>query len=369
MLRKFEVSGFKNFKDNFVLDFTKVKNYDFNKHLVDINSKTLRAGCIFGKNSSGKSNLGFALFDIVNHLTDDKEKTASEIAPYLNLDSNDKALFRYEFLFDEDIVEYYCEKTDPLNLKEEKLIINGEKVAYYDYISKTGDIKFSSSQNLTIDNLPNNLSIVKYIKNNSILDNEEFNAFNKFYKFVENMLLFYSLNTNRYFGYTNITESIEDAIIKEDKLNDFEDFLNNLDIKCKLTASELNGKYIILNNFEEGTARFFITASTGTKALALFYYWLIKSPDVSLIFMDEFDAYYHYELSNHVVNEIVKRRPHSQIIFTSHNINLMNNELLRPDCILLMRDNGIYSFSDLTKKELRYAHNLQKLYRSGAFNE
>ena len=44
-------------------------------------------------------------------------------------------------------------------------------------------------------------------------------------------------------------------------------------------------------------------------------------------------------------------------------------ELFRPDCLFIMKENKIESMSRLTNKELRYAHNLQKLYKSGAFNE
>jgi len=41
---------------------------------------------------------------------------------------------------------------------------------------------------------------------------------------------------------------------------------------------------------------------------------------------------------------------------------------VRPDCYFLLRDSSIKAISELTEKELRQAHNLQKMYKAGAFN-
>ena len=72
---------------------------------------------------------------------------------------------------------------------------------------------------------------------------------------------------------------------------------------------------------------------------------------------NEFDAFYHFELSELVqkkVNEILG----VQIFTTTHNTDLMSNDLLRPDCYFLLKDNSIRAISELTEKELRQAHNL-----------
>ena len=46
----------------------------------------------------------------------------------------------------------------------------------------------------------------------------------------------------------------------------------------------------------------------------------------------------------------------------------MSNDLLRPDCYFLIEDGKIIPVSDATDKELRKAHNLQKMYKAGAFS-
>ena len=57
-----------------------------------------------------------------------------------------------------------------------------------------------------------------------------------------------------------------------------------------------------------------------------------------------------------------------QVFTTTHNTDLMSNDLLRPDCYFLLENNSIKAISELTEKELRQAHNLQKMYKAGAFN-
>lgn len=87
----------------------------------------------------------------------------------------------------------------------------------------------------------------------------------------------------------------------------------------------------------------------------------------SFVFIDEFDAFYHYELSE-AVQKRLRGMTGVQIFTTTHNTDLMNNDLLRPDCYFLLENNGIKAISELTEKELRQAHNLQKMYKAGAFN-
>ena len=119
--------------------------------------------------------------------------------------------------------------------------------------------------------------------------------------------------------------------------------------------------------FKSGEVDFFEIASRGTKSLALFYAWLIRLNEASFVFIDEFDAFYHVDLAKRVVEELLKLNV--QAILTTHDTTIMTNDLLRPDCYFVLSEGKIKSLSDLTEKELRQAHNLEKMYRAGAFNE
>ncbi len=83
--------------------------------------------------------------------------------------------------------------------------------------------------------------------------------------------------------------------------------------------------------------------------------------------MDEFDAYYHYELSETIV-KIAQKMSQTQIIFTSHNTNLLSNWIMRPDCYFILTPNNLTAFVDSTSRELREGHNLEKLFMSGEFD-
>lgn len=67
MLKKFTVENFKGFQNKLTLDL-EADNYDFNPEVTE--NSCISKGIIYGVNSSGKSNLGFALFEIIIHLTE-----------------------------------------------------------------------------------------------------------------------------------------------------------------------------------------------------------------------------------------------------------------------------------------------------------
>lgn len=250
MLKKFDVEGFKSFENKFTLDLSKAHNYDSNRETVD-NSIT-RVCSIFGKNGSGKSNLGLALLDAMNHLTDSIEKTSIAINPYINLDRNDFAEFTYYFSFGNDDIIYNYRKAAVDELLYERVDINGNIAIEYDYIEKNGYCNLKGAENLKLDLKGRCLSITKYVRNNSVLeDNEENRAFKKFYNYIENMILINSFDLNRCFGCECRGELIESYIVKSGKLKDFEYFLQSLDIKSNLESVNLDGREIILNKFKK----------------------------------------------------------------------------------------------------------------------
>ena len=86
-----------------------------------------------------------------------------------------------------------------------------------------------------------------------------------------------------------------------------------------------------------------------------------------VLFIDEFDAYYHHDLSKIIVKEL--KQTCAQVVLTTHNTSIMTNDLLRPDCYFVMTDELIKPLCNLTSKELRQAHNLEKMYKAGVFQE
>ena len=104
-----------------------------------------------------------------------------------------------------------------------------------------------------------------------------------------------------------------------------------------------------------------------TNALLTFYYWYVQMKKASFVYVDEFDAFYHFELAEDIVS-LVKEELDMQVIFTSHNTNLLSNRLLRPDCCFILTKDRLASFAEATDRELKEGHNLEKLYMSGEFD-
>ena len=307
--------------------------------------------------------------DIITHLTE-KQKLLQSYDFYLNMSGRKSfAEFEYVFAFDEHEVSYKYRKTDVNMLQEESLSIDDKEVIYYDFVKREGFTILEGSDTLNASiKKESPISRVKYVNNNSILaENTENLVFKKFIDFVDHMLLFYSLDNRGYEGFMNGNEGIAEGIVNSGKVADFQEFLKENDILYDLYPCEVDGRKAIYCHFENQDADFFKIASTGTKSLALFYYWYIKMKKASFVFIDEFDAFYHFELSENVEKRL-KEITGVQIFTTTHNTDLMSNDLLRPDCYFILKDNKIRAIPELTEKELRQAHNLQKMYKAGAFN-
>lgn len=372
MLKKFTVTNFKNFENTMTFALDCAANYEFNSEIVK--DDCITKGLVLGINGSGKSNLALALFDIVLHLTD-KQRSFDKYELYLNLNSKKPvAEFEYCFAFDGTEVVYRYGKTAPVNLTYESVYIDGKEVLSYDFGLKKGYTNLVGAENLQLSSSlmteADNLSRVKYVKSNAILqDNAENRAFTAFTIFVDKMLMFYSLDERRYQGFSVGADSYTQGIIREGKTKEFEAFLRSQGIEYDLEEVEIvPGNKELFCKFANGSVMFASVASTGTKSLALFYYWYIKMSKASFVYIDEYDAFYHFELSQELVT-LVKKLQDTQIILSSHNTDLISNDLLRPDAYFIIAGNRICSFDQVSIKELRRAHNLQKMYKAGTFNE
>lgn len=371
-LTKFKVRNFKNFDKEVCIDFQQHGNYDFNTEIVDNDQSVITKALMYGPNGSGKSNFCLALFDIVTHLTDNN-KLRESYSEYKCLNNNvTTADFEYTFKCDDHVFTYSYAKIDVNNILWENINIDGDDYLKYNFEAEEGFSRFIGSENLNLRS-QSRVSRVKYILNTSILkDNDEYNTLlMKFSAFVNGMLLFYSDKERKHIGFSTVRESIDEGILNsgDDALQLFEQFLRNNGINYSLVEKQSPfGDRLICCQFKHGVTELSSIASTGTRSLELFYYWYLKMKNMSLVVIDEFDAYYHFELAENIV-KLLRSLTDTQVILTTQNTDLMSNDLLRPDCYYLINDNKITPLDKTTDKELRKAHNLQKMYKAGAFDE
>ena len=158
-----------------------------------------------------------------------------------------------------------------------------------------------------------------------------------------------------------------DKVNENDKLKDFEDFINDA-LGCKYNFEVLGSNPldpIIGIKYKDATIPYQYLASSGMKSLQLFYYWYLIKKDTGLLVIDEFDAFYHHELSVNIIKRLIDMN--YQCILTTHNTSVMDNEIMRPDNYFIIQNNNIKSLPELTDTELRKAHNIEKMYRGGYF--
>ena len=370
MLKKFSVSNFKCFGKELRFDLASSNGYAFNQSCV--RDGIVNNCMVYGYNGCGKSNLGLAIFDIIGHLTDN-HKDLRRYQNYLNAcSSGNVARFSYEFLLDGSSVRYEYEKSDYTVLVSEVLWINGRKIVHFDRADGNTHFETALKGSETLNNAieDSSLSVLKYIKNNTVLaPNGENETFARFFSFVEGMLFFRSLEDRVYLGRdADINSTITAEIIKRDKIACFEHFLNEANVKCKLSVVETSHGPDIVFDYGERKLPIASVMSTGTSAAMLFFYWLMQIQDakVSMVFIDEFDAFYHRELSEFVIRNLMQAGV--QFIVTTHNTSLMSNSLMRPDCYYLMGNNKMLPLSQCTDKELREVHNIEKIYKAGGFH-
>ena len=249
---------------------------------------------------------------------------------------------------------------------KEQLFLNGMELLYKDANTLRLNKEFALTD-AAIDNLKNsanNISIVNYLL--SVVPFPEGHALLRLTNFVENMLFFRSLDNREFIGLKEGGSNVEEYIINNNLAEDLSSFLEEVSGQHFVFANPMQGENMLYAEINGIRIPFSLIASTGTMNLELQYYWLKEMVSASFIFIDEFDAFYHHELSYALCRRLFKSD--NQLFLTTHDTFLLSNDLLRPDCFFLLKDNNISAICDLTDKELRFGHNLEKLYRGGAFD-
>lgn len=377
MLKCFEVTNYRNFKDKIIVDFGKVGGYHFNPECITDN--TISKMLIYGRNATGKTNLGKAIMDIRFSL----EGVRIMADYFANADSKEEEVsFKYIFQFDDDELVYRYRKISEMILCDEELLLNGVQVFYYDFLSgecKIDNLHLIKADTVVIDRFRERVGEDDMEERDGTLPflrwlitstpSSSGSILLKLNDYVLRMRLTV-VSANR--GISQMRQNIAfyETLDKGDNLQDFEDFLNAMGIECRLELKKSLDKKPVLYFVHETPLPFFETASSGTIALMNLYIRLMMYRESSLYYIDEFDAFYHYEMSERVVKFLKYKYPNTQVILTTHNTNLMTNSLMRPDCLFILSSQGkLTALCDATPRELREGHNLEKLYISGEFED
>ena len=364
MLTKFAVKNYRGFTDRIEWDLSSPSNYEFNQFAIK--EGVVKNGIVYGPNGSGKTNLSLAVFDIVNHLTQKFKKADYYLNFIYTGRPNGLVEFEYSFKFEELLVQYNYSKArdgklinESLHVDDKTIFIHKGKDLIIDEISFPMEPSFK--ENLAQN--ANHVSIVNVLLTSYPLKKDHYLL--KLRDFVNGMLWFRNLDVREFIGLETNIYNLDEFIIKKNLVNDFEMFLKTVSGQVfKFVKPDKNDK-VLLCEYGGEKIRFDDIASTGTHALMLLYFWIQKMNEATFVFIDEFDAFYHFELSYEVCRRLFSLN--CQIFTSSHNTYLLTNDLLRPDCNFILKDNVVKPLCDCTEKELRFGHNIEKLYRANAF--
>lgn len=380
MLKKFTLRNYKNFRNKIEMDFNNVAGYQFS---ADCISKGMLAKIlVYGRNATGKTNLGRALMDIRSTMFGGRR--LEEAGVFLNADSpEDSAEFFYTFDFDGNELTYQYARFSNQNLRDEKLTINGNVIFYCDFLNEKYDfdnLKYISAETakyeiylralegneIAEETIETRLPFLRWLINNVALKSDS--VLLQLSNYVRKMTMI-TVGSEMPFRARMVRNAFYKALETSERLKDLEDFLNAMGIDCKLVLKKLPDGQKELYFAHEKLIPFYENASSGTLALVNLYLRLNPNTwEASLIYLDEFDAFYHYEMAANVIKFFKKRYPRCQMIMTTHNTNLMTNRLMRPDCIFILSRKGtLTALCNATHRELREGHNLEKMYISGEF--
>ena len=364
MLMKFAVKNYRGFLNRIEWDLSTPNNYEFSTYAIK--DGIIKNGIIYGPNGSGKTNFGLAIFDIENHLSQKWKK----IDYYINYayagNQNTPVEFEYVFKDGNQIIKYAYSKNNHGILLSEALWVNEG------LIFSRGANSFEINEDAFVmektikENLKsnaNNVSVVNFLLTSYPLTKDHYLI--SLQNFVNAMLWFRCLEGREFIGLEASVTDLNVFIIQNNLIDDFADFLSKVSgqrfefikgTSDKLLLCDIGGFPAIFNQI----------ASTGTHSLMLLYFWIKKMNKASFVFIDEFDAFYHFKLAFEVCKQLFSLD--CQVFTSSHNTFLMTNELLRPDCNFIVNDNKIKPLSECTEKELRFGHNIEKLFRGNAFH-
>lgn len=376
MLKRFELRNYKTFNGSLRIDFDDVCGYQFNTNCIT--DGLLGKMLIYGRNATGKTNLGGALQDIYYTLFLLRHRDM-----LINADTDsDELFFSYTFVFDKDELKYEYVRSKDDKLLFETLFLNGNLIYKVDVQNKRlleekldqleegpilFDRYFESNNEEQIDS--EDIPFLRWISSNVALANKTHLI--SLIDYVKRMQFIPVQNKDVIRREATYIRRFYPMLEDKEELAKFETYLNYMGVDCKLVLKTLPDGQFELYFKHKTLVPFYESASSGTRSLTELYQRVfIWEKEPTLLYLDEFDAFFHYEMAERILKYLIDKYPKTQVILTTHNTNLMSNRFLRPDCLfILSRDGRMTSLPHATRRELREGHNLEKMYISGEFND
>lgn len=403
MIEEFSFGNFWSFKDIQTLNLTAAKRDSKNSdldidNLISINEdlSLLKSKAIYGANASGKSNIIKALISfllITTESANDEKVLEKSISPFLlSTQTEDKPSFfqlifrigktKYRYGFEADNLSIKSEwlfatpkkREQALFIRKGKSIIELNKTHFeegllYQDIFKNSKEPIFRENSLFLSHLRKvgfakiSENIIEYFKDISIisgLGNSELDIYaSKFLADFNNKKFTLELLKKADFG-------IEDINIKEAPVY-------NIQNKSVKYIESSRKKYNSTNkNIGNKEFLFHIQESEGTQKMLQLVPFIFRSMKIGHhLFIDEFDARFHPLLTKKIVELYnSKENKNAQLVFITHDTNLLSSKLLRRDQIDFVekdRYGASHLYSLVEIKGVRNDASFEKDYIQGKY--
>lgn len=387
MIAEFKVKNFFSIRSEQTISFSCTSNtFMEEEYCVEVKPgvKLLKMGIVYGANASGKSNLLQALeflrymachvskdrtsnISVVPFMLDDysrKEHTAMSLTFYIK---DEKYILQIEFdetrIYEESLMVYtspkgtilysrsYDKETDSSIitfsaklglLKKSKDVIVGNTLNNRSVIaafsisnveaSKLNDA-YSYFSNHMPDVLEPNMMLSSYIKRKLEQDKDGSlkNFLLKFLKASDFNIKNFVLDNKEMPITPEMEKVIQSSPLSDDKKNQMMQKGTIMNTNLNFVHGTKDGEHNLPEEFESrGTIRFM--------GMSVILKQLLE--DENFVMMDEVESSIHYELLSYFLKVfLVNSNKASQLFVTTHDVNLLNEDFIRRDCVWFTEKN------------------------------
>ena len=373
MLKKIKLDNYATFINPTEIDFS-ATNYKFLES-ENVGSNKILKGCLFvGENASGKTKILKSITLLLDLLFGNSEvDLMTNKSFYTN-----KPTYKIEYTFIEEEKEIiYLIELGLNEIVSEKLIFDKQII-----LERLGNnARFNLNDEKTFNDISNKLLFLRRIYFDTNFYGNE--ILNKWFDYMKKSVYINCYNRIVY-NYSG-TSLLVHEYLNDNTVDEINKFLDDIDYKQKIEygteTTDLNKKFFVKSNdnkkfisFNKKGTDIYIPEmfeSTGNITLMeLLPSFLHATNNECMIIIDEFSSGFHNELEECIIKYFFHYSKNSQLFFTSHSTNILNNTLIRPDQIYSVyfdskKGSVLKRFSDEMPRE---SQNTEKMYLNGVFN-
>ena len=373
MLKKIKLDNYTTFTKPTEIDFS-ATNYKFLEN-ENVGRNKILKGCLFvGENASGKTKILKSITLLLDLLFGNSEvDLISNKSFYTN-----KPTYKLEYTFIEEEKEIiYLIELSRNEIVSEKLIFDKQTI-----LERLGNTaKFNLNDEKTFSDISNKLLFLRRIYFDTNFYGNE--ILNKWFEYMKKSV-YINCYYRTVFNYSG-TNLLVHEYLNNNTVDAINKFLEKINYNQKIeygtetsnpnkkffTKSNNNKKFISFN--KKGTDIYIpeMFESTGNITfMELLPSFLHAIDNECMIIIDEFSSCFHNELEECIIKYFFHYSKNSQLFFTSHSTNILNNTLIRPDQIYSVsfdskKGSVLKRFSEEMPRE---SQNTEKMYLNGVFN-